>query len=196
MPKYLLIFFWGVLMIILSINCVSVSPDETEPVGAVKVSYFAMMEGRMSQKSRGNYFAVISKEWAKQNKRRLNEPFEKLKLPPVWPVVKIASNSEIRELVNLIRKEGFYSLTPTNLDHFTIDEMERSDFRTKVLTVEIDGLARCVAIEDLSPEQSVNFRKIRDIFLSFFITIESPFTKLDVEGNWRKILEQQPPRKK
>lgn len=193
MFKYLPVLLWGILLITSGINCVSV--DETYPIGAVKVSYFCVIEGKFSRKPQAIYLALISKEWAEQNERRLNEPFEKLKLPPGRPAVKIASNKEIMKLISLIRKRGFYSLTPTNPARFTVEEMERGAFRTRVFVVETDGLARYVALEDLSPEQIQTFRKIRNIFYDFFKRIESPFTKIEVEKNWRRIPRQQPPRR-
>jgi len=189
MIKYLLCLF-GVLLITIPINCNSTSTASATPAGEAKISYFAIAEGMLNKKVSGYYVALISWDWFNRYQKKLNEPFEKLKLPPGQPAVKIAPDDVIVELMEVMQNEGegFYSLKASNMKRFTMEEMNKPDFRTRVLTIDVNDLSYSVAMEDLPPEKQPLFIQIRDIFLKNYQYVES--WKSDVIQDWDTIIKK------
>lgn len=176
----LLVFtIWLWALILTMIGCSS--SEETSPVGEVKISYFAIVKGMMSKQPVGSYLALISKEWLKKYGRKLNEPFEKLRLHPGRIAIKSVPDEEMRELIREIKKLGFYSLPSISLDQYTLDVLERPDFTTQVITMEINGHSHSVAAETLPPDKIQTFLNIFNVFVYAFSVIDDPLINVTLE---------------
>jgi hypothetical protein len=160
-----------------------IPPEENiTTVSEVKVSYFTIPRSAVVKEPSGYYIALISRGWFAAHQKKLGEPFEQLRLPPPWPLVKIAPNDVIEELLDWINKEGFYSLPSIDLGRFTVSEMERPDFTAYVLTVQKGKSIYSVSMTDLPPEKINQFLRIRNIFLKNFMVLESPEIKIETES--------------
>lgn len=187
---------YGLWVSFLITGCLSSSDNTSFPsIGEVKISYFAIIKGAVSKQPQGSYMAIISKPWLKKYGRKLNEPFEKLRLHPGHIAIKSAQDKEIRELIDLIQKQGFYSLPPVNLARYTLAELERSDFTTQVITIEVNGSSYSVALEDLPRDKDKidTFLKVLNTFYAGFLVIEDPFMDVQVEDLREMLRRQLPP---
>lgn len=173
-------------------NCSESGNLANIPAGEIKISCLVITQGMLKKETNASYLALVSREWWAQRKRKLNEPFELLKLPPGYPAVKIAPDDAILEILELLEKEGFYSLKSTNLKQFTIAEMERLDFKIHILTIEHNGLSYSVSLENLLPENRNNFSRIKNIFLNNYHHVNGWKTEINYEQDWNNILKNQP----
>ena len=194
MRKYLLFIPW-LTVLICSVNCAGSGNSTNIPAGEVKISYFVISEGLVKKDVSGSYFALVSRGWWARWQKKLNEPFEQLKLPSGYPAVKIAPDDAILELIELMEKEGFYSLKSINLKQYTTAEMERLDFRIHILTIEHNGLSYSVAMETLSPENQKGFLRIKNIFLKNYLYVKTWKTEIIYDKDWDRIIKQQPKEK-
>lgn len=179
----------SIIFILTLTGCATV----TSPVssGEVKISYFYFTEVVKGKNVEGNYMAIVSPEWKRQWRKKLNEPFEQLKLPPNLPTVKMARDEVMMELVELMEKEGFYQLVPCDLKRYTIDKLNDPNFRTRVLTIERNGLSVTAALEDQPAAKKETFIWLTRIFNKNFLALTEWESGIDFDKDLQRVIEEQ-----
>jgi len=173
------------------LGCVQ-PPVEPENIkaGELKISYFLITDSVMQKGPTGSYLAIVSKNWYARWRRKMNEPFEKLNLPPDYPSVRVAEDDVILELVELMEKEGFYSLSRTDFKWFTMEKISDPAFRTRTLTIERNGLSYTVVMEKLNTEQRKKFLRIKNIFQANYARIPGWNTDVMHEKEMQEFIKE------
>lgn len=178
-------------------NCTSTGVRNKTSLGAVKTTFFSYARGRRTQKVVRNYLGLVSDRWDKQYGKRLNEIFEKIEFPSpeviTKAIKKVSPDQEykLKELLTYIRKSGFYSLKPTSLGSFRLENLERPDCLINVITVETNGVPFTVARENLRTKKDIKiFHDVKMKLLNTFNLVEARDAKIRVE-DYRDVIERQ-----
>jgi phage pi2 protein 07 len=194
MRKHAIVLFAALAVFVPYISGCVQTPEETTPknikAGEIKISYFLITDSVMKKGPTGSYQAIVSKDWYAKRRRKMNEPFEKLNLPPDYPSVRVAEDDLILELAELLEKEGFYSLPGTDLKWFTLEKISDPAFRTRTLTMERNGMSYSLAMEKLNPEERKKFLRIKNIFLAHYARIPGWNTDVMHEKEMQEFIKE------
>jgi len=157
------------------------SSTEVSP-GEIKVSFFQLTKGRSAKEPIGIYVAMISGERNMKYGLKLNEIFEQVNTPRVM----VVDDETAGELFKFINHEEFFTLSETTPAQFNINDLKRADFFTKVISVEINGVAYSVCYDNLPQPQKGKFNTIQQaIFL--FLTAATPKAAIQLQ-DWKELL--------
>ncbi|MBI4712861.1 MAG: hypothetical protein HY762_06150 [Planctomycetes bacterium] len=156
------------------------------PVGEVKVSYFRLIEGKTAKQPVGTYIGLVSQERYQNGGVKLNELFESI----TQPIVAVLDDETADGLVQLIYQDEFYSLgrnAPPRA--IKLEDLKRMDFYTRVLTVEINGIAHTVVYETLTSDKDrATFGQLAN---AVFLALEVSDVKATIQAeDWRHLLEE------
>jgi hypothetical protein len=166
--------------------------SEGNPPEETKISYFVITRGLRKKEMHGFYGALVSESWAVKYGKKLNEPFEQLKLPPGFPSVKKAPDDGVKELARLMRKNGFYSLAETDFKKYSLSQLNHPDFIIHILTIQEAGSIYSIAIEDQPDNKKEAFLFLKDIFLRNYSLVESWDSSITYEeANWDRWFQEQ-----
>ncbi|MEW6025960.1 MAG: hypothetical protein AB1599_01510 [Planctomycetota bacterium] len=160
------------------------TPTVVSP-GEIKVSYFQLAKGKSAKEPIGVYVAMISGERNAKYGLKLNEIFEQVNTPQVM----VVDDETAGELFRFINHEEFFSLPETPPGQFSINDLKRLDFFTKVISVEINGVAYSVCYDSLPQPLKSKFNDIQQaIFL--FLTAAQPKASIQMQ-DWKELLPEE-----
>ncbi|MBI5779664.1 MAG: hypothetical protein HZA49_09455 [Planctomycetes bacterium] len=152
--------------------------------GEIKVSFFQLTQGRSAKEPIGIYVAMISGERNVKSGLKLNEIFEQVNTPRVM----VVDDETAGELFKFINHEEFFALPETTPAQFNINDLKRTDFFTKVINVDINGVAYSVCYDNLPQPLKEKFNRIQQaIFL--FMTAAQPKAAIEVQ-DWKELLPE------
>lgn len=152
--------------------------------GEIKVSFFQLTKGRSAKEPIGVYVAMISDERNAKYGLKLNEIFEQVNTPQVM----VVDDETAGELFKFVNHEEFFALPETTPAQFNINDLKRPDFFTKVINVEINGVAYSVCYDNLPQSQKNKFNDIQQaIFL--FLTAATPKASIQMQ-DWKELLPE------
>lgn len=177
-----------VLLVLVCVSLAGCAGGPARPVavspGEIKVSYFQLAKGKSAKEPIGVYVAMISGERNMKYGLRLNEIFEQVSTPQVM----VVDDETAGELFKFINHEEFLSLPETPLSQFNVNDLKRPDFFTKVISVEINGVAYSVCYDNLPQSRKDKFNAIQQaIFL--FLTAATPKAAIQMQ-DWKELLPE------
>ena len=170
-------------LIIITVGC-AFGPKEIPDVGELKVSLFYLVEGKMAKEVIGTYVALISDGRYRRCGIKLDEPFEQI----VQPSVSVMDNETADGMAQLIHQDDFFSLPGIPLDKLNLDDFKRTDYKTKIMTVELNGVSNTVSYDLLPARLKPVFSELyQAVFLAMETTDVKPVIQ---EQNWRELLDE------
>ena len=153
-------------------------------MGEVKISLFELTEGRMAKAVVGTYVAAISRERYQHYSTKLNEPLEQI----TEPTVSVLDDETADGMVQLIHRYDFYALPGGSLEQVDFEDIKRPDFKTKLITVEINGVAHTVIYDALPEAQRQTFNILAK---AIFLALETTDVKAVTEKqDWREVFQE------
>ncbi|HLD35611.1 MAG TPA: hypothetical protein VJC37_02730 [Planctomycetota bacterium] len=174
------------VLLLLVCGCASgpVSSTVVSP-GEIKVSYFQLAKGRSAKAPIGVYVAMISGERNMKYGLKLNEIFEEVNTPQVM----VVDDETAGELFKFFNHEEFFALPETPLAQFNANDLKRTDYFTKVISAEINGVSYSVCYDNLDQFNKEKFSRIQQaIFL--FLTTATPKAAIQVQ-DWKELLPEE-----
>ena len=178
------------LLIIVHLFCAAViagcssQPDVLRDVGEVKVSLFQLVEGRMAKEIAGTYVALISEERYRNKGIKLDEIFEDM----TQPVVSVMDEETADGFVRLIYNQDFYAWPGLSMEQFGVEDIKQADFKTKIITIEINGVSHSVVYNMLPEQLKPVFNTLsKAVFLALETTDVKPIIQ---KQDWREAFEE------
>ena len=150
--------------------------------GEVKVSFFQLAKGKSTKGPVGVYVAMISGERNMKYGLKLNEIFEQVNTPQVM----VIDDETAGEVFKFLNHEEFFALPETPQSQFNVNDLKRTDYFTKVISAEINGISYSVCYDNLAQPEKEKFNRIQQaVFL--FLTAATPKAAIQVQ-DWKELL--------
>ena len=90
------------------------------------------------------------------------------------------------EVFKFLNHEEFFALPETPQSQFNVNDLKRTDYFTKVISAEINGISYSVCYDNLDQSQREKFNVIQQaIFL--FLTTATPKAAIQMQ-DWKELL--------
>ena len=174
-----------VILLLAAVGCAGSSAARTVvSPGEVKVSFFQLTKGRSAKGPVGVYVAMISRERNIKYGIKLNEMFEEVNTPQVM----VVDDETAGEVFKFLNHEEFFALPEAPLTQFNVNDLKRTDYFTKIISAEINGISYSVCYDNLDQSQKEKFNTIQQaIFL--FLTAATPKAAIEVQ-DWKELLPE------